>query len=135
MANEKSRQIAFRYSAKVRDMGPQACNSPSNYPFPARRPSAHPSPRPRPAPAPSVRHPPARAGRGRPNGSRIRPGSRRGNGGRGEGSPDWAEPLPEKQTPGYLKAVGLETFGPVSNGFPAESDPRDRPRRPRSPSG
>jgi len=33
-------------------------------------------------------------------------------------------------SPGYLKAVWLEIFGPVSPGFPAETDPRDSPRSP-----
>ena len=28
---------------------------------------------------------------------------------------------------GYLKAAWLEIFGPVFQGFPAETDPRDRP--------
>ena len=31
----------------------------------------------------------------------------------------------------YLKAVWLEIFGPVFQGFPAESDPRDPPTSPR----
>jgi len=35
-----------------------------------------------------------------------------------------------RQAPGYLKAVWLEIFGPVFQGFPAETDPQDPPRSP-----
>ena len=127
MASEKSSQTAFGYPARVRNTGPQACNSRCNYAFPARRPSAHPN-------LVSATRPLARAAAGQTDPKSAQDPDGEMGGGRGEGVAGLGRALTGKTFfPGNLKAVGLEMFGPVSLGFPAVSDPRDRPRRLGSP--